>query len=87
MSAKEILDIISKIWCNTEDLMKLSGLGYVKASYLKKEIREDMLSKGIYLPKGKVPMPEVVKKLNIDVEHYKKIAEYQLKEKMVKTML
>lgn len=46
-----------------------------------------MLSKGIYLPKGKVPMPEVVKKLNIDVEHYKKNAEYQLKEKMVKTML
>ena len=37
MSAKEILDIISKIWCNTEDLMKLSGLGYVKASYLKKD--------------------------------------------------
>ena len=35
MSAKEVLDIISKIWCNTEDLMKLSGLGYVKASYLK----------------------------------------------------
>ena len=46
-----------------------------------------MLSKGIYLPNGKVSMPEVVKKLNIDVEHYKKIAEYQLKEKMVKTML
>lgn len=32
-------------------------------------------------------MPEVVQRLNIDIEHYKKIAEYQLKERMVKTML
>ena len=32
-----------------------------------------MLSKDIYLPKGKVPMPEVIKKLNIDVEHCKKL--------------
>ena len=32
-------------------------------------------------------MSEVVKKLNIDIEHYKKIAEYQMKEKMIKTML
>ena len=28
-----------------------------------------------------------VKKLNIDIEHYKKIAEYQMKEKMIKTMI
>ena len=67
--------------------MKLSGLGYVKASNLKKEIRDELLSKGVYLPKGKIPMPEVVKRLNIDIDHYKKIVEYQLKERMVKTML
>ena len=67
--------------------MKLSGLGYIKASNLKKEIRDELLSKEIHLPKEKIPMAKVVKRLNIDIEHYKKIAEYQLKRRMVKTML
>lgn len=87
MTAQELLTLLSKVWCNTEDLIKLSGLGYVNASYLKKEIRDELTSKGIYLPKGKIPMSEVVKKLNIDIEHYKKIAEYQMKEKIIKTMI
>lgn len=87
MTAQELLTLLSKVWCNTEDLIKLSGLGYVNASYLKKEIRDELTSKGIYLPKGKIPTSEVVKKLNIDIEHYKKIAEYQMKEKMIKTMI
>lgn len=87
MDANEIITIISKVWCSTNDLKILSGLGYTKTAYLKKEIRDDLLSKGIYLPKGKLPMSEVVKRLNIDIDHYKKVAEYQLKEKMLKTML
>lgn len=40
MSATELLELISQIWCTTDDLMKLSGLGYIKASNLKKEIRD-----------------------------------------------
>lgn len=87
MTANELLELMSKVWCDTEDLIKLSGLGYVKAAYLKKEIRDGLTNKGIYLPKGKLPMSEVVKKLNIDIEHYKRIAEYQMKEKMIKTIL
>lgn len=37
MTANELLELISKIWCDTDDLIKLSGLGYVKAAYLKKK--------------------------------------------------
>ena len=32
-------------------------------------------------------MSEVVKYLNKDIDYYKKIAEYQLKEQVVKTVL
>ena len=50
---------------------------------LKKELEKD----GKVLPKGLLPMSEVVKYLNIDIDYYKKIAEYQLKEQVVKTVL
>lgn len=36
MSATEFLELILQIWCTTDDLMKLSGLGYVKVFNLKK---------------------------------------------------
>lgn len=45
----------------------------------------EVVVKGI--PKGLLPMSEVVKYLNIDIDYYKKIAEYQLKEQVVKTVL
>ena len=48
-----------------------------------KELEKD----GKVLPKGLLPMSEVVKYLNIDIDYYKKIAEYQLKEQVVKTVL
>ena len=39
------------------------------------------------LPKGLLPMSEVVKYLNIDIDYYKNIAEYQLKEKVIQNVL
>ncbi len=38
MSAKETLELISKQWCNLDDLMRLSGLGINNAFKLKKKI-------------------------------------------------
>lgn len=87
MSAKETLEILAKVWCNTSDLMKLSGFGITYTSKLKKEIRDELMSKGKRLPKGLIPMKEVIAKLDIDVEYYQKLAEFQLKEQMVKTVL
>ena len=40
MNAKEMLEIVSKIWCDTADLMKLSGFGITYTSKLKKESRD-----------------------------------------------
>lgn len=87
MNAKEMLEIVSKVWCDTADLMKLSGFGITYTSKLKKEIRDELISQGKRLPKGLVPMKEVIDKLNIDVDYYRKLAEFQLKEQIVKTVL
>ena len=87
MNANEMIKIISKVWCTNEDLQKLSGLGIINTSKLKRKIKEEIEKDGKVLPKGLLPMSEVVKYLNIDIDYYKKIAEYQLKEQVVKTVL
>ena len=87
MNANEMVKILSKVWCNNEDLSKLSGLGITNTYKLKKQIKDSLEKEGKILPKGLLPMDEVVKYLNIDVDYYKKMAEYQLKEHMVKTVL
>ena len=87
MNANEMIKIISKVWCTNEDLQKLSGLGITNTSKLKRKIKKELEKNGRVLPKGLLPMSEVVKYLNIDIDYYKKIAEYQLKEKVVKTVL
>jgi exopolyphosphatase/pppGpp-phosphohydrolase len=74
MTAEETLNIISKIWCDFDDLMKLSMLGINNTSKLKKEIKDTLEKQGYLLPKGLLPMCEVVKYLKIDVDYLEKIA-------------
>ena len=38
MNAHDMLEILSKQWCNTEDLKKLTGLGKNNISKLKTKI-------------------------------------------------
>ncbi len=71
MSAKETLELISKQWCNLDDLMKLSGLGINNAFKLKKKIKNLCEEKGYLLPKGLLPMCEVVAFLNINIDYLK----------------
>lgn len=87
MNANEMIKIISKVWCTNEDLQKLSGLGITNTSKLKRNIKEEIEKDGKVLPKGLLPMSEVVKYLNIDIDYYKKIAEYHLKEKVIQNVL
>lgn len=74
MNAKEMLKILSKQWCSIEDLKKISNLGHNNVYKLKKEIVDELISQGYTLPKGLVPMCEVVKKLKIDLEYLKNIS-------------
>lgn len=74
MTAKETLDLISKQWCDLNDLRKLTGLGKNGASKLKSEIRINLLNKGYQLPSKLLPMNEVVNYLKININYLQKMA-------------
>ena len=74
MTAKETLELISKQWCTIEDLKKLSNLGNNNVYRLKKEMQEELEANGYILPKGLIPMCEVVKKLKIDIDYLNRLA-------------
>ena len=74
MNAKETLELISKQWCDLNDLRKLTGLGKNNASKLKNEIRGSLINKGYYIPNKLLPMNEVVSYLKINVSYLQKMA-------------
>lgn len=74
MTAKETLDLISKQWCDLNDLRKLTGLGKNSASKLKSEIRINLLNKGYQLPSKLLPMNEVVNYLKINISYLQKMS-------------
>ena len=74
MNAKETLNLISKQWCSIDDLKKLYNLGNNNVYKLKKEIQDELEANGYILPKGLIPMCEVVKKLKIDIDYLNKLS-------------
>ena len=67
MNPKEILKVISKQWCSLDDLRNLTGLGKNSLLKLKREIKKSLNNNSI--PNKLLPMNEVVKYLNIDVDY------------------
>ncbi len=81
MKTEEIIDLTSKQWCTVDDLSKLANVGKSKALEIKKIIREDLISKGYYIPEKHVPMQAVADYLKIDINYLTKIIELQSKIK------
>lgn len=69
MKIDDTLNIISQQWCNLEDLMFLANVGRNNALKIKSKIRSDLLNNGYFVPKNSVPMTEVIKYLNIDIDY------------------
>ena len=69
MTANETLDLISKQWCNLQDLMKLAQVGRNNALKIKKEIKEKLIKQGYRLPNHLIPMKEVVDYLDININY------------------
>jgi len=74
MNAKETLSLISKQWCDLDDLMKLTQVGRNNALKIKSEIRANLVNQGYLLPKQLLPMNEVVNYLKINVSYLQKMA-------------
>ena len=78
MDARETLKLISKQWCNLNDLMLLAEIGKNNAVKLRKEIKQDLLNQGYTLPNNRLPMIEVVNKLKININYLEKMAKENL---------
>ena len=78
MDARETLKLISKQWCNLDDLMKLAEIGKNNAVKLRKEIKQDLINQGYTLPNNRLPMIEVVNKLKININYLEKMARENL---------
>ena len=50
MLAKETLGLLSKQWCDLDDLMKLTKVGRNSALKIRKEIKIELEDKGYTLP-------------------------------------
>lgn len=74
ISANETLELISKQWCDLNDLRKITGLGKNTASKLRNDIKNDLINKGYLLPNRLLPMNEVVNYLKINVSYLQKMA-------------
>lgn len=69
MTAKETLELISKQWCDLDDLMKLGQFGRNSALKVKREIKNHLTKLGYKIPNNHVPMKEVVNYPAIDVPY------------------
>ena len=78
MDARETLKLISKQWCNLDDLMLLTEIGKNNAVKLRKEIKQDLINQGYTLPNNRLPMIEVVNKLKININYLEKMAKENL---------
>ena len=78
MDARETLKLISKQWCNLNDLMLLAETGKNNAVKLRKEIKQDLINQGYTLPNNRLPMIEVVNKLKININYLEKMAKENL---------
>ena len=78
MDARETLKLISKQWCNLNDLMLRAEIGKNNAVKLRKEIKQDLINQGYTLPNNRLPMIEVVNKLKININYLEKMAKENL---------
>ena len=77
ISAKNILEIISKQYCTTSDLMILTNSGKNTCLKLKKQLKEQLEQENYFLPRSVLPMDKVVEFLKINIPYLKKVANIQ----------
>lgn len=78
LSFVEMKNIISKVWLNVDDIMKLAQCGKHSATNIRNEIEEQIVANGKKLPTGIykcVPTKLVLDYLGLDVDYIFTMAE------------
>ena len=74
LNAKEILNIASSQWASANDIMKIGSVGRNKAYAIRNEIAVSIYDNNNKVRnRGFVPMNEVLKYFNIDLNYLQKI--------------
>lgn len=78
LPAKDILKVISKQWCCSQDFMILSNTGKNTTLKLMKELREQLEQQNYFLPTNLLPMDKVVEHLKLNVAYLEKVSDFDL---------
>lgn len=73
LTADELLEMLCHQWANTKDIMKIGSVGEVRARRVKNIITKALEDDGYVLPRYLVPMEEVAKYFNINIDYLKKV--------------
>lgn len=74
LNAKELTDIMDKQWATTKDIQRIGCCGINKAQRIKKEIRNQMLDAGMFIPRYLVDMEYVIKYFHINEKRMRKLS-------------
>lgn len=72
LTANEVLILINKQWATTNDIKLIGRVGTAAAYRVKREIITLLEEKKVFVPSGVVPMDEVIKYFNININYLKK---------------
>ena len=78
MTCLEMTGILSKQWANVNDIKKIACCGRDNASFIRDSIYNEIIKNGMNLPISRekiVPMNNVIKYLNIDIDYIYSMAE------------
>lgn len=77
LNADQILEIASSQWASAKDIMKIGSVGRNKAYAIRSEIALSLYGDDSKVRnRGLVPMVEVLKYFNIDIDYLKEVAVY-----------
>ena len=77
LNADQLLEIASSQWASDKDIMKIGSVGRNKAYAIRSEIALSLYGDDSKLRnRGLVPMNEVLKYFNIDINYLKEVASY-----------
>lgn len=77
LNADQLLEIASSQWASAKDIMKIGSVGRNKAYAIRSEIALSLYGDDSKLRnRGLVPMNEVLKYFNIDINYLKEVACY-----------
>lgn len=73
MPTNELIRLLNNQWCTAGMFQKISSTGRTTAYKVFRELRENLITEGYWLPDNKVPMKKVVELLKIDIKYLKEM--------------